>query len=67
MATASELRTVILLSADGAMADEPSNLELRARMFLARLCGSISSLRDDELEDAVRMVLGQIACPFDGA
>lgn len=67
MATANDLRAVILLSADGAMQDEPADLELRARMFLARLCGSISLIHDDELENAVRMVLGPVAHPSDGA
>ena len=67
MTTASDLRAAILHSADGAMKDEPTNVELRARMFVARLCGSITVLRDDEIEDAVRMVLVPISFPSNGA
>ena len=67
MATARDLRHMILLSANGAMRDEPANLELRARMFAAHLCGSISALGDDEMESAVRMVLGLATTPTDGA
>lgn len=67
MATAKDIRTALVLSASGAMRDEPSNLEMRARMFIARLCGSMSAMGDEEMAAELRAVLGRPRAPSDGA
>lgn len=59
MATAKDIRTALALSASGAIRDEPSDLDMRARMFIARLCGSMSAIGDEELADELRIVLGR--------
>lgn len=58
MATAKQIRDVLLRSADGAMLDCPEDLDRRARMFTARLCGLMGAYGDAALESALNRVLG---------
>jgi hypothetical protein len=58
MATAKQIRDVLLRSADGAMRDCPEDLNERARMFAARLCGLMTAHGDAAIESALSRVLG---------
>jgi hypothetical protein len=58
MATAKEIRRVILRAIDGAVRDCPEDLDQRARMFAARLCGLMGAYGDAVVEQALNRVLG---------
>lgn len=58
MATAKQIRDVVLRSADGAVRDCPDDLNERARMFAARLCGLMMAHGDAAIEGALSRVLG---------
>jgi hypothetical protein len=58
MATAKQIRDVMLRSADGAVRDCPEDLNERARMFAARLCGLMTAQGDAAIECALNRVLG---------
>lgn len=58
MATAKQIRDVLLRSADGAVRDCPEDLDERARMFAARLCGLMGAYGDAVVEGALNRVLG---------
>jgi hypothetical protein len=58
MATAKQIRDVMLRSADGAMRDCPEDLNERARMFTARLYGSMCAHGDVAVVEALCTVLG---------
>ena len=58
MATAKQIRDVLLRSADGALRDCPEDLDQRARMFVARLCGSMGAHGDAAVESVLNRVLG---------
>jgi hypothetical protein len=69
MATAKQIRDVMLRSADGAARDCPDDLDMRARVFVARLCGSMTAHGEAVIECALNRVLGIDAerPPADGA
>lgn len=58
MATAKQIRDGMLRSADGAVRDCPDDLNERARMFAARLCGLMTVYGDTTIESALNRVLG---------
>lgn len=58
MATAKQIRDVVLRSADGAVRDCPDDLNERARMFAARLCGLMMAHGDAAIGNAISRVLG---------
>jgi hypothetical protein len=58
MATAKTIRDVMLRAADGAVRDCPEDLNERARMFAARLCGLMTAHGDAAIESALSRVLG---------
>jgi hypothetical protein len=58
MATAKKIREVMLRAADGAVRDCPEDLNERARMFAARLCGLMTVHGDAAIECALSRVLG---------
>jgi len=58
MATAKEIRDVIMRAVDGAVRDCPEDLNERARMFAARLAGIMSARGEAAIEGALNRVLG---------
>jgi hypothetical protein len=58
MATANQIRDVMLRAVDGAVRDCPEDLNERARMFAARLCGLMSAYGESAVERAINRVLG---------
>jgi hypothetical protein len=58
MATAKQIRDVMLRAVDGAVRDCPEDLNERARMFAARLCGLMMAYGDVAIEAALARVLG---------
>ena len=58
MATANQIRDVMLRAVDGAVRDCPEDLDERARMFAARLCGLMSAYGETAVESAINRVLG---------
>lgn len=58
MATAKMIRDVMLRAAEGAARDCPDDLNERARMFAARLCGLMTAQGDAAIERALCRVLG---------
>jgi len=58
MATANQFRDVMRRAVDGAVRDCPEDLNGRARMFTARLCGLMSAYGEVALERAISRVLG---------
>jgi len=58
MATAKQMRDVVLRAADGAVRDCPADLNERARMFAARLAGILSAHGEVAVESAINRVLG---------
>ena len=58
MATADALRDAILRCAVTATAYYPNDDEMRARSFIARLSGVMSSLKESEMDEVLSAVVG---------
>lgn len=58
MATAKQIRNAVLLHANSAIRDYPEDLDMRARVFIARLCGEMGAHGDATIESALERVLG---------
>jgi hypothetical protein len=58
MATAKQFRDVMFRAVEGAVRDCPDDLNERARMFAARLCGLMSAEGEIAIEYAINRVLG---------
>ena len=58
MTTAATLREAILRCAVNATAYYPNDDEMRARSFIARLSGSMSSLEEREMDEVLSAVIG---------
>lgn len=63
MSTVPRLRSAIRVAADCAMADEPRDVDARARSFIARLSGAMQHLEETELDRILMAVLAQPATP----
>lgn len=67
MATAKVLRCLILSCAAEAAAADPTNIDRRARNFIARLSGAMEFHKEHELEQALwEQLLGQGADEAEG-
>jgi len=63
MTTVTQMRKALLSCASQASQAEPSDIDARARSFIARLAGSMVSLGETALERALDQLLGIGAGP----
>jgi len=67
MATAKDLRTIIIRCAKDATEREPNDKNYRARLFAAYLSGRAEALGELDLMKAIDAMLGLDRKPADGA